>query len=118
MTQLTTWYRTVSHTSLAPVRWLAAWSRITFFGAVMLVRALSRRSYGPETRYNLARHIYLDTAPILWWFTVMVAAFTMIITRIVIVTAERYGLSQYALEMIIRVLVIELIPLTAALFVA
>jgi phospholipid/cholesterol/gamma-HCH transport system permease protein len=29
-----------------------------------------------------------------------------------------YGLSQYALEMVIRVLVLELIPLTAALFVA
>lgn len=118
MTHLTTWYRTVSHTSRAPVRWLAAWSRITFFGAVMVVRALSPRSYGPETRYNLARHVYLDTAPILWWFTVMISLFTMIITRIVIITAESYGLSQYALEMVIRVLVIELIPLTAALFVA
>ena len=118
MTRMTRWYRSVSHTSMAPLRWLAAWSRITFFGSVMLVRAMSPRSYGPETRYNLARQIYLDTAPILWWFTVMVALFTMIITRIVIVTADRYGLSQYALEMIIRVLVIELIPLTAALFVA
>ncbi len=40
------------------------------------------------------------------------------ITRIVVVTASSYGLSQYALEMVIRVLVLELIPLTAALFVA
>jgi phospholipid/cholesterol/gamma-HCH transport system permease protein len=118
MTHLTTWYRSVSHTSLAPVRWLAAWARIMFFGSVMLVRALSPSSYGPETRYNLARHIYLDTAPILWWFSVMISLFTMIITRIVIITADSYGLSQYALEMVIRVLVIELIPLTAALFVA
>ncbi|MDB5750352.1 MAG: putative rane protein [Ramlibacter sp.] len=118
MTRMTTAYRSVSHTGLAPARWLAAWARITFFGAVMLVRALSPRSYGPETRYNLARHMYLDTAPILWWFTVMIALFTMIITRIVIITADNYGLSQYALEMVIRVLVIELIPLTAALFVA
>jgi phospholipid/cholesterol/gamma-HCH transport system permease protein len=41
-----------------------------------------------------------------------------VITRIVVVTAYSYGLSQYALEMVIRVLVLELIPLTAALFVA
>src|SRR5256885_321683 len=41
-----------------------------------------------------------------------------VITRIVIVTALSYGLTQYALEMLVRVLVIELIPLTAALFVA
>jgi len=118
MTHLSSWTRTVSHTSLAPVRWLSAWSRILFFGAVMLVRALSPASYGPETRYNLARHIYIDTAPILGWFTVLISLFTLIITRIVVVTATSYGLSQYALEMVVRVLVIELIPLTAALFVA
>ena len=115
---LTTWYRRVGRSSLAPVRWAAAWARITFFGAVMVVRALSTRSYGPETRYNLARHLYLDTAPILSWFTVLSALFTLIITRIVVVTSSRYGLSEYALEMVIRVLVVELIPLTAALFVA
>ena len=34
------------------------------------------------------------------------------------VTALSYGLSKYALEMVVRVLVLELIPLTAALFVA
>jgi len=118
MTHLSTWYRTVSHTSLAPLRWLAAWSRITFFGSVMVVRAFSPRSYGPQTRYNLARHVYVDTAPILGWFTALIALFTLIITRIVIVTSSSYGLSQYALEMVVRVLVLELIPLTAALFVA
>ena len=64
------------------------------------------------------RHIYLDTAPILLWFTVLCALLTLVITRIVVVTAFSYGLSQYALEMVIRVLVLELIPLTASLFVA
>ena len=38
--------------------------------------------------------------------------------RIVVVTAVSYGLSRYALEMVVRVLVLELIPLTTALFVA
>jgi phospholipid/cholesterol/gamma-HCH transport system permease protein len=85
---------------------------------VMVVRALSPSSYGPETRQNLARHLYMDTAPILGWFTALISLFTLIITRIVIVTASSYGLSQYALEMVVRVLVVELIPLTAALFVA
>jgi len=118
MTHWSTWYRTVGHTSLAPVRWAAAWARITFFGSVMVVRAFSPASYTPQTRYNLARHMYVDTAPILGWFTVLISLFTVIITRIVVVTAASYGLSQYALEMVVRVLVVELIPLTAALFVA
>ena len=98
MTQMTALVRKAGHTSLEPVRWLQAWARIIFFGAVMLVRAMSPASYSRETRYNLARHTYVDTAPILGWFTVMIALFTLIITRIVIVTATTYGLSQYALE--------------------
>jgi phospholipid/cholesterol/gamma-HCH transport system permease protein len=36
----------------------------------------------------------------------------------VLVTAQSYGLSRYALEMVVRVLVLELIPLSAALFAA
>jgi phospholipid/cholesterol/gamma-HCH transport system permease protein len=66
----------------------------------------------------LARQIYLDTAPILMGFTVLAALLALVITRIVVVTALSYGLSRYALEMVIRVLVLELIPLTATLFVA
>ena len=68
--------------------------------------------------FTLARHIYLDTAPILMGFTVLAALLALVITRIVVVTALSYGLSRYALEMVIRVLVLELIPLTATLFVA
>ena len=101
-----------------PLRWLAGWWRIVFFGASILVLALSPSSWRRETRAAVMRHIYVDTAPILWWFTALCALLTLVITRIVIVTALSYGLSQYALEMVIRVLVLELIPLTAALFVA
>jgi phospholipid/cholesterol/gamma-HCH transport system permease protein len=118
MTHWSTWYGTAEHVSLTPLRWALGWARIIFFGAVMVVRACSPGSYGPETRHNLARHVYVDTAPILGWFTVLIALFTLIITRIVVVTSASYGLSQYALEMVVRVLVVELIPLTAALFVA
>jgi phospholipid/cholesterol/gamma-HCH transport system permease protein len=108
----------LGHAASAPVRWLAGWWRIVFFGASVLVLALSPSSWRQETRQAAMRHIYLDTAPILWWFTGLCALLTLVITRIVIVTALSYGLSQYALEMVIRVLVLELIPLTAALFVA
>ena len=102
----------------APLRWLAGWWRIIFFGASILVLAASPASYRRVTRMALLRHLYQDTAPILWWFTTLCALLTLVITRIVIVTALSYGLSRYALEMLIRVLVLELIPLTAALFVA
>jgi phospholipid/cholesterol/gamma-HCH transport system permease protein len=102
----------------AALHWLTGWWRIVFFGATILVLAGSPSSYGPHARAALMRHTYEDTAPILPWFSGLCALLTLVITRIVIVTAYSYGLSQYALEMVIRVLVLELIPLTAALFVA
>ena len=52
------------------------------------------------------------------WFTALSALVSLVIIRIVLVTALSYGLSRFALEMVVRVLVLELIPLSAALFVA
>jgi phospholipid/cholesterol/gamma-HCH transport system permease protein len=118
MTPVSLPHRLLSQAGWAPLRWLAGWWRIIFFGASMLVLAMSPSTWGRDTRAALMRHVYLDTAPILWWFTVLCALLTLVITRIVVVTALSYGLSRYALEMVIRVLVLELIPLTAALFVA
>lgn len=98
--------------------WLAGWWRVLYLGAQIMVLAVSPSSYGAANRLLLARHVVLATAPILLWFTLLCALATLVITRIVVVTALSYGLSQYALQLIIRVLVLELIPLGAALFVA
>jgi phospholipid/cholesterol/gamma-HCH transport system permease protein len=114
----TSWQDRAQHAGTAPLRWLVGWGRILFFGASLLVLAATPASYTRETRSALVHHVYVDTAPILAWFTTLCALLTLIITRIVVTTAISYGLSQYALEMVIRVLVLELIPLTAALFVA
>jgi phospholipid/cholesterol/gamma-HCH transport system permease protein len=118
MTAVSDGLNTLSQLGRAPLRWLVGWWRIIYFGASILVLAMSPSSWSRATRHALMRHIYVDTAPILLWFTVLCALLTLVITRIVVVTALSYGLSRYALEMVIRVLVLELIPLTAALFVA
>jgi phospholipid/cholesterol/gamma-HCH transport system permease protein len=102
----------------AMLGWLAGWWRVLYLGAQIMVLAFSPASYGPANRLRLARHVVFATAPILLWFTLLCALLTLVITRIVVVTALSYGLSQYALQLIIRVLVLELIPLGAALFVA
>lgn len=98
--------------------WLLGWWRIVHIGAVVGVMALSRHSYGRAQRREIARHMVLDTAPVLVWFTLLSSLICMVIARIVVATALSYGLTQYALEMVVRVLVLELIPLTAALFAA
>lgn len=98
--------------------WLLGWWRIVHFGAVVGVLALAPGSYGRRQREAIARHVVLDTAPVLVWFTLLSSLLSLVIARIVVVTALSYGLTQYALEMVVRVLVVEIIPLTAALFVA
>lgn len=118
MVRIVSWHDALMQMGRAALRWLFAWWRIVHFGAVILVLSLAPSSYRRAGRLALARHYYLDTAPILLWFTVLCAMVSLVLTRIVVVTALSYGLSQYALEMVVRVLVLELIPLTAALFVA
>jgi phospholipid/cholesterol/gamma-HCH transport system permease protein len=99
-------------------RWLLGWWRIVHFSAVIGVLALSPASYTRAVRRATARHMVLDTVPMLPWFSLLSSLICIVIARIVVVTALSYGLTQYALEMLVRVLVIELLPLTAALFVA
>lgn len=102
----------------AALKWLAGWWRLIHFGAELLVLALSPAVWRGANRTALARHVYLATAPVLPWFTALSALISLVVIRIVIVTALGYGLTRYALEMVVRVLVLELIPLAAAMFVA
>ncbi|MEP7058959.1 MAG: ABC transporter permease, partial [Caldimonas sp.] len=111
-------HRPAASIGAAVARRLGDWWRVVHFGAQLLALALSPSSYGPRHRTALARHVYLDTAPNLVWFTLLSALISLVLIRIVVVTAYSYGLSQFAIQMVVRVLVLELIPTTAALFVA
>ena len=102
----------------AGVQWSTSWWHVVRVGALVIVLALSPSTYLATNRRALLHHLYVGTAPLIAWFAVLSALVSLVLIRIVIVTAASYGLGQYALEMVIRVLVLELIPLTAALFVA
>ena len=103
-------------------RVLAAWSawwQVLFTGAEIVVLALSPSSYDePAERRAIMAHLYRASAPLLPVFLVLSALLSLVLIRIVVATALTYGLSQYALEVLVRTLVLELIPLYAALFVA
>ena len=98
--------------------WCASWWRVFHFGALALVMAFSPATYDKENRSVTAKQIYFTAWQILPWFTLLSALLSVVLIRIVVVTALSYGLSQYALAMVVRMLVLELIPLFAALFVA
>ncbi len=103
----------------AGLAWLASWWQVLHLGAVLLVLALSPATLAQAgNRQALARQIYTGSAPIVLGYCAVSALLSLVVIRIVVVTSLSYGLSQYALEMVVRVLVLELIPLTAALFAA
>ena len=105
------WGRTIA-------RYAASWWRMLLLGAIALVLAFSPSTYTRAHRIATSRQIYLGAWQVLPWFTALAALISLVIIRIVLVTALSYGLSRFALEMVVRVLVLELIPLSAAMFVA
>lgn len=105
-----------------PARLLAAWARgwweVLVFGAQILVMAVSPSSWRAAQRRVILHTLYRASQPLLLGFTLLTALLGLVIIRIVLATALSYGLSRYALDVLVRTLVLELIPLSAALFVA
>jgi phospholipid/cholesterol/gamma-HCH transport system permease protein len=106
------------HWGRLAARYAASWWRMLHLGAVALVMAMSPSTYHRANRLATSRYIYASTWQVLPWFTLLTALLSLVIIRIVLVTAQSYGLSRYALEMVVRVLVLELLPLSAAMFAA
>jgi phospholipid/cholesterol/gamma-HCH transport system permease protein len=101
----------------ALTRYIAGAWRVLHFSALALVVVFSSVTHDQACRRNTARELYWTTWEALPGFTLLSTLLSLVLIRIVIVTALSYGLSQLALEMVIRVLVLELIPLFAALYV-
>jgi phospholipid/cholesterol/gamma-HCH transport system permease protein len=104
--------------ALAGWRVLASVWQLLHFSALMLVVALTPATYSRANRSYLARHVHATVWEVLPWFMALSALLSLVLIRVVLVSAQSYGLSSYALEMVVRVLVLELIPLAAAMFVA
>lgn len=102
----------------ALARWWGGWWQVIHFSAQILVLALAPSSYRASQRVRMARGIYQATMPMLPSFTVLSAIVAVVVIRIVLATSLSYGLSRYALAVLVRTLVLELIPLSAALFAA
>ena len=100
------------------LRWVLGWWIVVFIGAQLAVLAFSPSSYRRESRGVVLRQLYFAAGPGLPGFTMLMALFNVVLIRILVVTAFAYGLTQYALDAVVRVLILELIPLIAALFVA
>lgn len=98
--------------------WLRGWWQIVYIGAQLMVLAVSPSSYRASQRKVMVLKLYESSAPILASYVLMSALVSLIVIRIVVATALTYGLSHFALEVLIRTLVLELLPLSVALVVA
>ena len=110
--------RTLKQWGALVLAWLADWRRVFMFGAMALVLMASPGTYDATNRRSIARHIHLTTWRILPWFTLLAGLASLVLIRVVLVTAVNYGLAKFALDLVVRVLVLEVIPLFAALYVA
>jgi phospholipid/cholesterol/gamma-HCH transport system permease protein len=98
-------------------RGAGAWRWLRFVGDG-LAAALTPATYTPTVRAVAARQICASAWQVLPGVILVCALLSYVVIRIVITTARDYGLSAYALDLFVRLLVLELVPLFMALFVA
>jgi phospholipid/cholesterol/gamma-HCH transport system permease protein len=95
-----------------------SWRRLLRFAGFATAAALSPSGYGPEARAIAVRQIYLTAWKILPGYLAVAALLSLLLIEMVVVSARKYGVTQYSLELVLRVLVLELVPLLTALYVA
>ena len=118
MNTVAQWQRSFDLWTESLLGWLRGAGRAVFFSALVFVLLLSPSSYSRPYRPHLATHLYQGTAPIIGWYLLISAVVCVVLTGIVHATALSHGLSQYTLELLIRLLVLELMPVSAAIYVA
>jgi len=94
------------------------WRDTLLFAARAILTAATPAAYNSATRTVVMKQIYFTVVQILPGFTLFAALLSYVLIQIVVTTAASYGLSEYALEVSMRLLVLELLPLITALFVA
>ena len=97
--------------------WLQSWARVLHFAGYALAAAASRASYTPATRAVTLKQIYFTAWQILPLFLLFAGLLEFILIRIIVAVSREYGIADYALDLVLGALVLELIPLLTALFV-
>jgi phospholipid/cholesterol/gamma-HCH transport system permease protein len=98
--------------------WFLAWWRAVLFGFSAAAAAMSPSIYSPRTRNVALRQLYFTAYQVLPGFTLFTVLLSIVIIQITISAARGYGLAPFALELVFRAVVLELVPLLTAMFVA
>ena len=95
-----------------------SWRRVFRFGGVAIVAAVSPSTYNARAREVAVRQIYFTAWQVLPGYAAASALLSLFLIEVVAAFAHKYGISAYSLELVLNVLVLELVPLLTALFVA
>lgn len=98
--------------------WLRAWLGALVFAYTAAAAALSLSAYTARTRSLAMRQVYFSAWQVLPGFTLFAALLSLVLIDITVRLAREYNLAQFALELAFRVVVLELVPLLTALYVA
>ena len=98
--------------------WFRAWGRAGLFAFAAAAAALSLSAYTARTRAVAMKHVYFGAWQVLPGFTLFAALLSLVLIQITITLARGYGLAQFALELVFHAVVLELVPLITALYVA
>lgn len=91
---------------------------IVRFAYAAVAAVLTPSIYLVATREVTMRQVYFTAWKVLPWFTLFAGLLSYVIIEIVVTVAREQGLSRFALELILRVLPLEVIPFLTALYVA
>ena len=95
-----------------------SWRRVLRFGGVAIVAAISPSTYNAQAREVAVRQIYYTAWQVLPGYCAAAALLSLFLIELVAQFAHKYGISAYSLELVLNVLVLELVPVLTALFVA
>jgi phospholipid/cholesterol/gamma-HCH transport system permease protein len=99
--------------------WLQQTGYASLQMAKLCVRMFSLSTYQTSGVWAATERAIAERClPALPSFLLLSSLLSLVIIRIVTVTAQSYGLSEFALEVLVRTLVLELLPLHSAIFVA
>jgi phospholipid/cholesterol/gamma-HCH transport system permease protein len=101
---------------------IVGWFAVAYGSFAFLAQAvwalLDRNTWNHATLDVVVKQVYFTAIQILHVFLAYVLVISWILVTIILSTARDFGLAEFATEMTIRVLVLELLPFLAVLYVA
>ena len=98
--------------------WVLGIVGIWWQGAQLAALCLSPSAYRGRNAVLVREAIVMATVPLFGGFVVLASLLAVVVIRIVLAAAADYGLSQFALNLLVRTLVLDVVPLLAAAYVA